>query len=333
MFSLRIFGILGNLLSAFALTLTFICAPAALADDKKEEKSPAIEGPSKVLMDKDLAEIDLPAGYGYLPKEYAQEIVKKDGSSAEGVVGIVFPVPSKTQRVPDFLMYCTFHDMGYVKDDDAGQINADELLKTMKEGTKEENEQRKAEGVPPFFVGNWVEKPHYVKDKHQVIWALEVKDEDTETAPVSCINYNTRILGRRGVLSMNLVATPDKIEDSKAKSKILLDNTAFVPGSRYSDFKPGDKDSGMGITGLILGGGALAAAAKFGVFGGIYKFLLPIILVGKKFIIVIIAAIGAAVAKIFKKGGSDNNGGESTVAGGTTYGAGPENNDEGPKAG
>lgn len=316
----------GSLLFSYALCLTFLCAPVVIADEKKEEKSVAIEGPSKVLMDKDLAEINLPAGYGYLPKQYAQEIVKKDGSSAEGVVGIVFPMPAKTEKSPEFLMYCTFHDMGYVKDDDAGEINADELLKTMKEGTKEENEERKAQGVPPFFVGNWVEKPHYEKDKHQVIWAVEVKDEDTEAAPVSCINYNTRILGRRGVLSMNLVATPDKIDDSKVKSKILLDNTAFVPGSRYADFKQGDKDSGMGITGLILGGGALAAAAKFGVFGGIYKFLLPIILVGKKFIIVIIAAIGAVVAKFFKKGDS--------AGAGTTHSAPPppENNEEGPKA-
>jgi hypothetical protein len=58
-------------------------------------------------MDKDLAEINLPAGYGYLPKQYAQEIVKKDGSSAEGVVGIVSPcLPKpKVARVSHVLYF------------------------------------------------------------------------------------------------------------------------------------------------------------------------------------------------------------------------------------
>jgi hypothetical protein len=39
----------GSLLFSFALCLTFLCAPVVIADEKKEEKSVAIEGPSKVF--------------------------------------------------------------------------------------------------------------------------------------------------------------------------------------------------------------------------------------------------------------------------------------------
>ncbi|NJL72321.1 MAG: DUF2167 domain-containing protein, partial [Candidatus Competibacteraceae bacterium] len=64
----------------------------------------------------------------------------------------------------------------------------------------------------------------------------------------------------------------------------MLDRTSFVKGASYADYQPGkDKDSGLGITGLILGGGALAAAAKFGVLGGLWKWVLLGIGVGALF--------------------------------------------------
>lgn len=51
----------------------------------------------------------------------------------------------------------------------------------------------------------------------------------------------------------------------------------------------------------------MAAAAKFGVFGALWKWLLAAVLVGKKFIIVILVAIGGIVAKLFGKKDSNND--------------------------
>jgi len=62
-----------------------------------------------------------------------------------------------------------------------------------------------------------------------------------------------------------------------------------------------DKAAEFGIAGLILGGGALAAAAKFGLLGALWKWGIGIVLVLKKFIIIGIAGIGAFIARIFKK--------------------------------
>jgi uncharacterized membrane-anchored protein len=135
-----------------------------------------------------------------------------------------------------------------------------------------------------------------------VIWAIAAKDEDSESAPVTTVNYNTRILGRKGVLSLNLVTDPDQLAANKAKAAILLDRTTFNRGQSYGDFIAGrDKDAGIGLTGLILGGGALAAAAKFGLLGGAWKMILAVVLALKKFIIVAIAGIGAMFAKLFGK--------------------------------
>ncbi len=281
---------------------------AAKGEDKKEAASKPSDnpdfkvGPARLSLGDKLAEIDLPQDFGLVSKSKTEEFCKAEGNSTEGVLGMIVPKFAKEEKAPPYFVMCRFEDIGYVKDDDAGKLDAAELLKAFKEGNKEANEDRKREGITPFYVGDWSELPHYDKAKHQVVWGIEVKDEDAANAPVSAVNYNTRILGRRGVLSMNLVSDPATLEKNKKEVAKLLDRTTFVKGASYADYQPGkDKDSGLGITGLILGGGALAAAAKFGVLGGLWKWAIGLLLVGKKFIILIVVGIGALIAKIFKK--------------------------------
>ncbi len=252
-----------------------------------------------VKLGDNLAQLNLPNDYRFLEQEKAKEVLKKEGVAPEGVLGIIASPKGSADR---FMIVCRFEDSGYVNDDDAEKLNANELLNSMKEGTKEQNEQRKELHVAPFFVGDWAEKPHYDKANHRVIWAIEVKDEDSSTAPVAVINYNTRILGRRGVLSMNLVTDPKDLAQNKGKLAGLLQATTFSKGQSYSEYVPGqDKAAGYGIAGLILGGGALAAAAKFGLFAPLMKWGVALLLVMKKFIVVAVLGIGAFVAKIFKK--------------------------------
>src|SRR5215470_472560 len=46
-----------------------------------------------------------------------------------------------------------------IKDDDAKEWNADELLQNLKDGTSESNKDRVARGFPELEVLGWVEKP------------------------------------------------------------------------------------------------------------------------------------------------------------------------------
>ena len=68
-------------------------------------------------------------------------------------------------------------------------------------------------------------------------------------------------------------------------------STRFQPGSRYEDYREGDKTSGMGLRMLVLGGAgvAVAKAAKAGI-------LVTILLTLKKFFVV----IGVALAGMLK---------------------------------
>lgn len=265
-------------------------------------------GPTTIALPDADAKITLPKGYAWAGKEEAKKALEQDGGGTEGVQGFILPMDREKEK-NDWLVLVRWDDVGYVNDDDAAKLNADEILNSYKEGTKEQNEVRKEKGIPPIFVGGWAEKPRYEKAKHQVIWAIQGKDQDDATAPVVTVNYNTRILGRRGVLSLNLVTDPDKVELNKTKVAALLNQTDFNKGAQYNDYIAGkDKSSGMGIAGLILGGGAVAAAAKLGLLGGLWKWAIGILLVAKKFIIVLVAAGAAAISKFFKKGNKEDGG-------------------------
>jgi uncharacterized membrane-anchored protein len=280
-------------ISACLVAMLFSSVPASIG------KAGITEGPAHVKLGEMLADIDLPAKYEFVDKETTEKFLKQQGGTPDGVLGMIVPTDEKDGN---FFVVCRFEDVGYVNDDDANKINAQDILNTYKDGAREQNDERKELDLPPIYVGGWAEEPHYKKDSHQVIWAIQIKDDDAETAPVTDINYNTRILGRRGVLSLNLVTAPEDLATNKTKVATLLDATHFVKTQTYADYNPKtDKKAEFGLAGLILGGGAMAAAAKMGVFGAISKWFLAILLVFKKFAIVGIAAVGAIIAKLFGK--------------------------------
>lgn len=279
--------------------LTLISSGTAFADAPKEKG--ITPGPAHVILGDNLASIDVPKGFSFADKELAKKFLESDGGSSEGALGIIFP-ENQNDDASSFCIISTFEDSGYVHDKDANDLKPDEILKTYQEGTKENNPRRKELGLPPIFVGSWAEKPQYQKDKHQVVWAIEVKGEDSPTAPVTDINYNTRILGRKGVLSMNLVTSQENFPENKAKVMAILNKTEFTKGNTYGEYVAGkDKASGYGLTGLILGGGAMAAAAKMGLLGGLWKWAIALFIAGKKFLIIAVVGLGALFAKFFGK--------------------------------
>ncbi len=104
---------------------------------------------------------------------------------------------------------------------------------------------------------------------------------------------NLRILGRKGVLNLNAVASMSQLAAIEQNAPKILSAVDFNPGSRYADFKAksGDKVATYGIAALVAGG----AAAKAGLFKGLWLAILA----GKKFIIIGVAAIAAWIRKLF----------------------------------
>jgi uncharacterized membrane-anchored protein len=174
-----------------------------------------------------------------------------------------------------------FSDSGYIKDDE--KIDPDAILETLKEGTARANAERRQRGFPTLALEGWAVPPHYDGETKRLEWATRLRADDDVS-----VNYMIRILGRTGVMNATLVSDPQSLDADVRAFKSALTSFSFNPGERYSEFRVGDKIAEYGLTGLIVGGAA-AAAAKAGVFKVIGKFA-----------IYIFAAVAAAFGGIFR---------------------------------
>ncbi|NBW13767.1 MAG: DUF2167 domain-containing protein, partial [Caulobacteraceae bacterium] len=185
-------------------------------------------------------------------------------SASDGVLGMVFPA-GKSPADDTWGAVVTYAGDGYVSDADAHKLDPAKLLETLREGEDEVNRQRQADGYPTTHLAGWAEPPAYDAARHNLIWAKLIAFGDQQD---NTLNYDVRVLGRRGVLSMNIVAGADDLQALRPEASRLMATAAFDPGSRYTDFDSSiDKKAEYGIAGLIAGGAALAVAKKVGLLG------------------------------------------------------------------
>jgi uncharacterized membrane-anchored protein len=243
---------------------------------------PHIVGPKLVDLGHH-AQIDLPAGMNLIERAAAQEMLRKGGSAADDVVAAIV----SASATANWIVVIEADEVGYVSDDDAGELDADEMLDQFKRGTLEQNKKRVAMGVPELFVDGWSEPPRYERATRHLVWGLNGHATDGKV-----VNFFTRFLGREGYLSVDLIDEPSRIEASKAEALSILTAVHFTPGFRYEDHVGSDRDSGLGLKALVLGGAGVVIAKKTGI-------LIAILLVLKKAFIVIIAAIGGFLKWLF----------------------------------
>lgn len=223
-----------------------------------------------------LAVVKLPEGFRYLDAGQSETVLTRLWGNPPGAttLGMLWAPGQTPLGDGSWAVIIQYEEDGYVKDDEADKIDYDELLKEMQASAEATNEDRKREGYSPMHLVGWAEKPYYDKAGHKLHWAKELR---LEGAGRSSLNYNIRILGRRGVLVLNAVAGMSSLEQVKAGIPAILKAVEFQEGHRYSEFNPDvDKVATYGIAGLVAGG-VLAKA-------GFFKVLIAAILAGKKFI-------------------------------------------------
>jgi len=212
------------------------------------------------------AELQVPEGYYYLGPEDAERVLSEAWGNPpddELPLGMIFPVSDTPLHGEIWAVEITWDEIGYVSDADADEIDYDDLLAEMKGDVVEANEWRVQNGYEPIELIGWAAAPHYDAGGRRLHWAKELRfgDEDVHT-----LNYNMRILGRKGVLVMNFIAGMDVLPEVQAALPDVLALASFKEGSRYMDFDASvDEMAAVGIGGLIAGKvlaktGMLAAA-------------------------------------------------------------------------
>lgn len=245
----------------------------------------------KITLPNGIATLDLPPTFRYLdPADSNRVLVDAWGNPPGGqTLGMIFPADVSPVSDNGWGVIITYDEEGHIKDDDADSIKYDELLKDMQTALQEANEERKKNGYAAMTLLGWAEAPHYDKASHKLYWAKEYSTEQ-QRGPNS-LNYNIRVLGRKGVLVLNAVAGMNQISQIKTEMKNVVAFTEFTQGNGYNDFNvETDKVAEYGLAALVAGG----VAAKLGFFGKIFAFLLLF----KKFVLIGLAALGAGIYKL-----------------------------------
>jgi uncharacterized membrane-anchored protein len=237
------------------------------------------------------AVLKLPAGTLFIPQPQATALLNAMGNPGhdDQLQGLVFPGDDA-----GWFMTVRFEPSGYIKDDDAKDWNAEELLKSYREGTEASNEERVKMGSQAIEVLGWAEAPAYDATSHRLAWAMSSRHKNAAAGEPQGVNYNTYLLGREGYFSMNLVTALNDLPAHKPAAQALLAALAFDEGKRYADFKSGtDKVAEYGLAALVVG----VAAKKLGLIALALAFVAKF----AKVIFLAVAGFGALGAKLWRK--------------------------------
>lgn len=241
-----------------------------------------------------IATINVPDGFKYLNGEDSEMILTEiwgNPPSPEGAESLGMLLPKHTSPMQDssYAINITFSDEGYIEDDDAKEIDYTDLLETMQEDSKYENEQREQMGYPTVELIRWASPPFYDEANKKLHWAKELS---FASSPEHTLNYNIRILGRSGYLQLNAIGEMYVLDDVKDNIDPILSSVNFNEGHRYADFNPSmDKVAAVGIGGLIAGK-VLAKAGFFAKAGVLLAKFWKVIAVGA-------VALFAGVRRLF----------------------------------
>jgi uncharacterized membrane-anchored protein len=234
----------------------------------------------------------VPAGFRYLDATQSNHVLTKLWGNPNGEsLGMLLPASKGPLDRGSWAFVLEYEQMGYVKDDDAADIDYDDLLKEMQEDMVEANEERAKSGFESVQLIGWAAKPYYDKSLNVLHWAKELKfGEATENT----LNYNVRLLGRKGVLNLNAVGSPTQLAEVQGTIPGVIKSVHFTKGQQYADFDPEiDEVAAYSIGGLVAG----KVLAKVGAFALIAKFW--------KVIIALVAGAWTAIRRFFGNKTSD----------------------------
>lgn len=181
----------------------------------------------------------------------------------------------------------TYEATGYVSDEDARTEDYDAIIQAFQSQEDEINAERARLGFPAQHLVGWAQPPSYDEKRHSVVWAQNIQFAGQAD---NTLNYDVRLLGRRGVLSLNLVSSMSKLPEVRTDAARFASAAEFNVGARYADFNEAtDAKAEYGIGGLVAAGVGVAAAKKLGLFGILLAF-------GNKFFVLILAGGAAVVA-------------------------------------
>jgi uncharacterized membrane-anchored protein len=233
------------------------------------------------------ATLNVPPGFGYLDPMQAKKVLEEYwGNPPAETLGLLVPDSGGVLQEGSWVFELTYDAIGFVEDGDAQDINYDDLLVEMKKDVDAENKMRSEQGYPTVDLIGWASPPYYDTENKVLHWAKDFRFQEMD---VNTLNYNVRILGRKGVLVVNAIASTPQLELIKGTIPAIMNHVKFDNGFQYADFDSNvDEVAAYTIGGLVAG----KVLAKAGLFAVLAKF--------GKLIFIGIAAAGAGIWRWFR---------------------------------
>ena len=252
-------------------------------------KQDSIEGQTGLIhFDESHFTLNVPQGFVYLDKEQATKLLvdywDNQESHCSDIEGAIVPEECECFYQVSVAYVISYIECGYVRDRDANQIDYDKLLKELKAENDQSNEGLLSEQQLKLI--DWAVSPRYAEASHTLVWAFLYSRDDYQT-----VNYDMRILGKLGYISINAVFSPEDLLEVQRKEELMINSIAYRYGYRYSDFDEKTDPISDWTIGALVAGSVLAKSgflAKIGVailkfwklialgaaaiFGGILKF-------------------------------------------------------------
>ena len=273
-------------------------APAATPDPEEQRVADILRSfhpqQGKIPLQGGTADLNLPEQFRYLDAADSRKLLVdvwgNPPSVAGDVLGMIIPNGFYEDEENTWAATVSLSDTGYIKDEEP---DYDKLLKQLQEAQEKANADREKEGYAPLHLLGWAQPPRYDREAKKLYWAKELSSDNH---PRHTLNYDIRVLGRRGVLELSVIAGMDQLAQINNVVPSLLSTVEFNQGHRYVDFNPKtDKVATYGLAGLI-GGGLLLAKV-----GGL-KWLVGILLAAKKFLVIGVVAVIGFFKRVFGGG-------------------------------
>lgn len=227
----------------------------------------------KITLGDNLADIVQTENFRFLNNADTQTFLTRIWGNPPGAgknsLGMLLPVDPNPLTNDGWAVVITYEASGNVSDEDAEKIDYNDLLKGMQQEARESSKARISRGQEAIELIGWAKQPFYDVKRKKLHWAKHLRFGDGKNGDT--LNYEIRILGRNGVLRLNVVASMDALASVDTMIPDILDMVHFNTGNTYAEFDPKiDTAATYGLAGLIAGG----VLAKTGFFKGLVALLI-----------------------------------------------------------
>lgn len=194
----------------------------------------AVGAPARVTL-LDQATLRLEGSLQFIERGLASRYLRSYGQAEpDGLVGLLI---HGGRDVPWYATIRLVRD-GFVDISTVRRWTADDILASLRDDLKRENEERVARNQPPRVIAGWRIPPRYDEETQSLVWSVVSYVPGVSAHNESDTTAHVIVFGREGYFETTIVTVGSAIRDYPHDIGLITANLRFVEGKTYRDFDP-----------------------------------------------------------------------------------------------